>query len=343
MIAASGAEGVTDDAVTALADIDEQIAVLSNPLVGRSFNGLDASGGSFYGLIVLGLALLVLAAAVTAWVKPGWGPRLFGSNGMLTLAAGLLVAAVAYLWASPAAANVSHSTGAGPWVAAAGGAVAVIGGALWLRNAPYTALRPLRAVVSYGQIAVAVLVLVMAVISGFSGWSFDQRTESVVSPELAAEIEALRQQGLDDPDIAAETAQEIAALISAARRVEVIVTDGFEADGARYGYLAIILGAAGVALSVPAAGVLGADERRRRRWNAAVASVGVGLMLVAAAWIASLMRVSDPGFVSGAGAFVCLIAGFLLLATTAGVLGHFHRSEVYDDDQLSRRDWASSR
>ena len=332
VIVAAGAEGVTDEAVAALADIDEQIALLSNPLVGRSFNGLDASGGSFYGLIVLGLALLILAAVVTALTRPGRGPRLFGSNGVLVLAAGLLVAAVAYLWASPAAANVSHSTGVGPWVATAGGAVAVVGGALWLRNAPYSALRPLRAVVSYGQIGVAVLVLAMAVISGLSGWSFDQRTESIVSPELEAQIETLRQRGIDDPTIAAETAQEIAALMSAARRVDLIVTDGFVADGTGYGYLAIILGAAGVALSLPAAGVLGADERRRRRWNAAVAGSGVGLMLVAAAWIASLMRVSDPGFVSGAGAFLCFIAGFLLMATTAGVLGEFQRSEVYEED-----------
>ena len=333
VMAAAGAEGVTDDAIAALADIDEQIALLANPLAGRSFNGLDASGGSFYGLIVLGSALLILAAVATALKRPGRGPRLFGANSLLALAAGLLVAAVAYLWASPAAANVSHSTGAGPWVAVAGGAVAVVGGALWLGSAPYSALRPLRAVISYGQIGVAVLVLLMAVVSGLSGWSFDQRTESVVSPELQAQIEALRQQGIDDPAIAAETAQEIAALISAARRVEVVVTDGFVADGARYGYLAIILGAVGVAFSLPAAGVLGADERRRRRWNAAVASSGVGLMFVAAAWIASLMRVSDPGFVSGAGAFLCLIAGFLLMATTAGVLGEFQRSEVYDEYQ----------
>ena len=129
--------------------------------------------------------------------------------------------------------------------------------------------------------------------------------------------------------MAAEAAAEISALYSKAQRTQLIVIDGFVGRGTRYGYLGLALGVLGIVLALPAAGVFGSDERRRRRWNAAVASVGAGLMLVSATWISSLLRVADPKFTSGAGAFLCFIAGFLLTATTAGVLKEFHRSEVY--------------
>ena len=152
VMAAVGAEGVTgDNVLAAIGDIDDEIARLANPLAGRSFNGLDASGGSFYGIAVFGLALLILAAAITNLSRPGRGPRLFGSNGLLALAAGSLVAAIAYLWVPPAADNVSFTGGVGPWAAAAGGALALAGAALWLKSAPYSANRPLRASVSSGQ------------------------------------------------------------------------------------------------------------------------------------------------------------------------------------------------
>ncbi len=329
-ITAAGAELVTDDeVVSVLTDIEDEIARLSNPLAGRSFSGLSASGGSFYGILVLGLALLMLLAVGANFRRPGGGVRLFGSNGVLTLAFGLVAAAVAYLWAATAPANVSHSVGVGPWLAVIAGALAIAGAVLWLWEAPYSARRPLRAGVSYAHIGVAVFVVALLVISGFSGWSFDQRVESVVSPELAAQIEALEQQRSDDPAQEARLAQEIIALYAEAQRTQTRIIDGFSVDGSRYGSLALILGIIGVVFTLPAAGVFGADDRRRRRWNAAVAGIGLGLLVVATAWVSSLLRVADPRFSSGAGSFLCLIAGFLLMASTAGVLKEFDRSEVY--------------
>lgn len=330
VITAAGAELVEDEEViSTITEIEEEIARLSNPLATSSFNGLSASGGSFYGILILGLALLMLLAVAINLRRPGGGARLFGSNGVLALGVGLVAAAVAYLWAGSAPANVAHSVGVGPWIAVIAGAVVIIGAALWLREAPYSARTPLRAGVSYPHIGVAAFVVVMLVIAGFSGWSFDQRVESVVSPELAAQIEALEQQRSDDPAQEAQLAQKIVALYSEAQRTQTVVIDGFSSDGSRYGYLALLLGIVGVLFTLPAAGVFGVDERRRRRWNAAVAGVGLGLMVVATAWISSLLRVADPRFSSGAGAFLCLIAGFLLMASTAGVLKVFDRSQVY--------------
>ena len=332
VIAAAGAEGLTDDNSRAAVEaLDDEIAQRSNPLAGRSFNGLDASGGSFYGVAVLGFALMIIAAVVTNLARPGRGARIFGSNSMLALATGMLLAAIAYLWAAPAEANVSYRGGIGSWVAAAGGAAAVVGAVYWLRRAPYSALRPLRAGVSKRQPAMAAVVLALAVICGFSGWSVDERAGSggIPNPELEAQIEALRQRSLDEPAMAAALAQDISRLSNEAKIVGTVVTDGFVGHGSRYGYLAVVLAVVGLGMVLPAAGVFGGDEIRRRRWNAGVAAAGVAMMVVAAAWVVSQLRVADPLVVSGAGAFLCLVAGFLLMATTAGVLKEFDRSQVY--------------
>ncbi len=331
VLATAGSEGVSDDAAVVVAEIDDEIARLSNPLTGRSFNGFSASGGSFYGIAAFGFAVLIVAAAVTNWRRPGRGARLFRSNGMLALATGLLAAAVAYLWAAPAKANASYSEGIGPWMAAAGGAVAVVGAVLWLRQAPYSALRPLRAGVSYSQIGVAATVVVMAVICGFSAWLFDVRAGAGIIPDpvVEAQIEALRQQALDDPSRSAELSQDISRIANEARQTGKVVTDGFAGDGTRYGYLAVGLAGVGLGFALPASGALGIDYRRRYRWSAAVASTGVALMVIAAVWIGSSIRVADDQVTSGVGAFLCIVAGFLLLASTAKVLKEFDRSQVY--------------
>ena len=306
-------------------------AASTNPLEGQNFNGLDASGGSFYGIAVLGFALLILAAVAMNLRRPVSNIRLFGSNGVFVLSVGPLLATVAYLWAAPAPDNVAYSSGIGPWIAIVGAVVAVIGATLWLKQAPYSALRPLPAGVSRGQIGVAALVLVLAIVSGFSGWSFDSRSGAGLVPDsdVEAQIDELRERARQNPEDAAEIAQEISAISSAARKTGTVIVDGFVSGGSRYGYLAIALAVIGLGFSLPAAGVFGSDGLRRRRWNAAVAGIGVALMVVAAVWIASLLRVSDPQVTSGAGAFICLTAGFVLTASTASVLTEFDRSQVY--------------
>ena len=52
-------------------------------------------------------------------------------------------------------------------------------------------------------------------------------------------------------------------------------------------------------------------------------------MVISLGWIASLARVSDPRFVSGAGSFMTVIAGFIAFASSRSVLAEFRRSKVY--------------
>ncbi|MCY3662543.1 MAG: ABC transporter permease subunit [bacterium] len=298
-------------------------------LSGRSFNGLAAEGGSVYGYAVLAFSLLVAASALVTLRRPGWGARWLGADGALVFGLGGLVSAGAYLWATPHGVNAAYSDGIGVWLALIGTAVATVAAASWLRVAPFTPRRPLVRTVASGRIVGVAAAAVVVVIAGFSGWTFDERAESVISPELAAEIEDLRRQAEEDPASASEATLKMTALINEAQRTEKIVTDGFTSRGPRFGYLAIIVAAVGVACALLSSGLFGHDERRKWIWSTATAGAATGVTMIAFNWIGSLTRVADAKLVSGAGAFLCLMAGLMLLATTRSVLGEFRRAEVY--------------
>jgi len=298
-------------------------------LAGRSFNGLAAEGGSVYGYTVLGFSLLVAAAALVTLRKPGWGARWLGADGALVFALGGLVSAGAYLWATPHAGNAAYSDGIGAWLALIGAAVAAVGATLWIRVAPFTSRRPLVRTVATGRIVAIAASAAVVVIAGFSGWTFDERAESVITPELAAEIEELERQIAEGGEGSTEARLKMTALINEAERTEKVVTDGFTSRGPRFGYLALIVAAAGAAFGLLASGLFGHDERRKWIWSTATAGAAVGLIMIAFDWIGTLTRVADAKLVTGAGAFLCLAAGLTLLASTRGVLSEFHRAEVY--------------
>lgn len=303
--------------------------LVDQDLAGRSFNGLAAEGGSVYGYAVLAFSLLVAASALVTLRRPGWGARWLGADGALAFALGGLVSAAAYLWATPHGANAAYSDGVGVWLALIGTAAATAGAASWLRVAPFTPRRPLVRTVATGRIVGVAAAAAIVVIAGFSGWTFDERAESVISPELAAEIEELRRQAEEDPASASEATLKMTALINEAQRTEKIVTDGFNSRGPRFGYLAIIVAAAGAAFALLASGLFGHDERRKWIWTTYTAGAAIGVTMIAFNWIGSLTRVADAKLVSGAGAFLCLMAGLVLLATTRTVMTEFRRAEVY--------------
>jgi len=306
-------------------------------LSGSSFSGLAAEGGSFFGIAVLATSLVVLGSALTTLIRPGRVARWFGADGALISAAGLLASVVGYLWTDPPADAVSYGHGIGIWLALGSGIIAVAGAVVWIRSAPYSPLRPIRSTVSITRILISAGLVGMLAVAGLSSWSVDTRTVSVITPELKAEIDRLEQEAREDASKASENATQIAALAAEAQRKNPIRTDGFAAVGPRLGHLTLWLGALALLLTLPAAGLFGIGERSRWRWSVAVSALGVGVMLVSAGWIGSLVRVSDPNFVSGPGSFLCLVAGFLLFASSRGVLREFRRTTVYDGAHESDR------
>lgn len=316
-------------------------------LGGLSFNGLAAEGGSFFGIAVLAAGLVLLGSALTTLTRPGRVARWFGADGALISAVGLLASAVAYLWIGSPADVVSYSHGIGAWVAVGSGIIAVAGAVVWVGNAPYSPRRPLKVTVSITRILITAGIVGMLVVAGLSSWLVDERAELIITPEVQAELDRLKQEAQEDPSKAAENATQIAALSAKAQEKNPVRTDGFAEAGPRLGHLTLWLGVAALLLTLPAAGLFGRDERLRWRWSVAVAALGIGVMLVSAGWIGSLVRVSDPNLVSGPGSFLCLLAGFLLFATSRGVLREFRRTKVYrvehEPSGSDRRDTPTAR
>ncbi|MCY3562522.1 MAG: ABC transporter permease subunit [bacterium] len=301
-------------------------------LAGLSAAGLAAEGGSYFGIAVLAMSLLTLGAALTTLTRPGRGARWFGADGALLFAGGAVISAASYLWIGPSSEAVAHQDGIGTWVALAGGLIAVVGSALWIRVAPYSPLHPLRINISFSRIAIPLVIVGLLSVAGLSPWFVDARAQSVITPELQAEIDALEKEAREDASKAGQNAITIATLVAEAQRKNPVSADGFEEKGPGLGRLALWLGVVGALFSLPAAGVFGGGERRRWMWSVAVSAIGVGVLLASGGWIASLVRASDAGFVSGFGSFLCLLAGFFLFISSRGVLKEFRRSMVYESD-----------
>jgi len=65
----------------------------------------------------------------------------------------------------------------------------------------------------------------------------------------------------------------------------------------------------------------------------------MGLILLALSWVVSLARVTDNKIVTGAGVFLTLVGGIVILSSSRSILGEFTRRKVYGDavvDQVTR-------
>lgn len=304
-------------------------------LSGQSFDGLAASGGSFFGYVVFASSIFILASVAMTLSRPGEGPRFLSPDGSMMFAGAMLFAAIGYLVINPSPqislAEASYSHGIGVYAAVLAGVVSFIGAYLWLQKAPYSPHRPLKLVISRGRIFTGIVVTGMLVIAMFSGWTFDKRADTVLTPEIAAQMDELIARAEADPAQANVIAGQIAALQASAQK-DLVVIDGLTDQGAGLGLPVFLIGLLGVAALLPAAGLMGFDEHKQWRWSAVSTAFGMGLMAIATGWVGSLLRATDPRLVSGIGAFLVFIAGYFLYASNRGTLQEFRRQNLYDDD-----------
>ena len=294
-------------------------------LAGQSFNGLSASGGSWYGILALLLGAVVLAAALTL---PGKGPRILMPDGALIAALALLVMMVSYLLASPPR-LASQTFGVGAYLALAGAIAASSGSLFWVINAPCSPQHPLNPKIGWTRIIGGATAVVVILVGALSGWSFDRRTDQVVSAETRAKIEDLAMRAEDEPENAGIIATEIAALSAQVSISELAITSGTSGEGTRLGIWTLIAGLLGFAAVIPASGALRRNERWQWCWSAASGGIGAGVAAVAIGWVLVQVRSADPNYVSGVGSFLVMLGGLMLIATATGVLKEFRRSRVY--------------
>ena len=309
-------------------------------LDGMSFSGLDASGGSWFGVLVLLLGLLVLLSVLGSARLPGRAPRWLTAEGATLGSVGVLMVSAAFLVARPVTATGRASvdalepvTGPGAIIAVAGSAVALIGAYLWLRVAPHTPLHPLRSAVSWTRLGVVIGAVVILSIGMVSVWSFDERADVVITDELDAEIQELRAEAQERPEDAGVISARISSLMAEASLTKVIVTDGVGGESSGLGLWTLIGGLAALLTTLPSIGIFSMDERFRWLWSTTTAGIGVGAAGIALGWIASHTRSADPNYFSGIGSFLALCGGVLIIASAMPILKEFRRSRVYKEPQ----------
>ncbi len=312
-------------------------ASLDGELVGQAFTGLDASGGSWFGIIVLALGLFVILAVAGSGLRPGRMPRWLAADGAVIAAIALLITAVAHWMAQSiaeaglAAGAVDPGTGPGVYLAIAAGAIASIGAVWWIMVADHSPLHPLPQGIAWGQLAGVVFATGVLILGVISGWSWDERVEEVITPEIQAEIDELERRAIENPEDSAAIAADMLSLRARATQTGVRVIDGISDEGARLGIWALIVGGLALLTSLPAAGVFGDDGRRRWRWCAMTAAIGAGLAGIGLAWVFTHVRSGHVKYVSGIGTFLTVVAGVLIVASARQVLTEYRRSRVYQD------------
>ena len=124
-------------------------ASLNGELAGQAFSGLHASGGSWFGVVVLALGLFLILAVMAFGARPGRAPRWLAADGAAIAAISALILASSHLLAQSVAdagiavGAVEPAIGVGAYLAIAGGLIATIGSVLWLWAADHSPLHPL--------------------------------------------------------------------------------------------------------------------------------------------------------------------------------------------------------
>ncbi len=276
---------------------------------------------------VLAFAVVAVALAVEAFVLGM--PRL-GADGMLILALGALGAAVGYFMLNGAPLAGAYSHGIGVYVALIGTAVAVVGGVMAVFAAPYTSRIPLKLDVKWPLIVGAAVALIAMFASLIAPWQSDARLDSLLTPEIEAEIQRLRDEAGDDIGKQIANGQAITNLINSAQADPVLV-NGIEDEGPRLGWPTVAFAAAAVIAVALAAGLLGGDETKRWRFGTVATGLGLASMIIPAAWIFSFTRSAEPRAITGNGAFFTMVLAFIFIAIGRGVISDFRRRKIYSD------------
>ena len=297
-------------------------------LTGQSFSGLAAEGGSWFAFIIAFLAIFVGVACLAVLSGRGTA-RWFSADGITFGSIAALLTSFGYVIARPSAFTPEYSVGTGAWVSLVGAVVAVVASLSWMVVGSYGPHRPLRRRVAGGPIVLGVIAALMAVVSIVSMWHLDERGGVVMTPEIQAEMDAVKaaaKAGEIDPGVAAT---EIQVIRAKAKQDERIIIDGSDPAGVGLGTWTLVFGLAGTAGAAVAAGAAGFGDRRRWIGGTVAMGLGLGIAGFSLGFVATLVRVADPNYYSGVGAMFAMFVGSVLFAAGSGLVKGFERAKVY--------------
>lgn len=298
-----------------------------------SFNGLAAEGGTWFGVLCLSAAVVVLLSVYTLFRKPGQMGRVLGPHGAVYGSLIILACSSAYLWMQPSEYSPeAFERGIGPFVAIVGGLIALIGSLRWLFDSPYSANTPLPAGASRSRVVIVAFCLIWTVLSGWAGWTFDERSDTIITPAVQAEIDDVIERA-DSGDLPGAEAASMIATLRASAKQKTIVLNNYADNGPGLGYLLIGIAALGLAAAIPAAGFASSEEIFRWRWSVIASGIGMAMMAIGGAFAISILRVADTNYVSGAGVFLVLVSGGFLSLSCRSTLAEFNRSRQFTTER----------
>lgn len=282
------------------------------------------------GLVVA--AVIALTMAVETFVR---GTPRMGADGVLIMALGALGTVVGYLMTSAPAIVTQQSHGIGIYLAGAGAAAAVLAGLVALFSAPYSSRVPLKLDVKWPLVAGAAFAVVAMLATLVAPWVVDARLDTLMTPEIEAEIQQLRDEAGNDINKQIANGQAITNLINSAQ-ADPVSFNGTDSDGPGLGIPTMAFAAASALVALFAAGLFGGDETRRWRFGSIATGLGLAATAIPAAWIFSFTRTSEPRVVSGNGSFFAMVLAFILFVVGRSVIADFRRRKVYGDSASSR-------
>ena len=260
-------------------------------------SGLDATGGSWFGIVLCLLAVASTASGATLlWRKRT--TTLADPAMLCALGVTMLAVVTAYLTTAPRGDN--YSNGGGVWLALIAAALitALSLVAAIAARAP-AGDDPVR-VGTRTVIGIIVLAAFLILAGAGGSWILDQRSDAAqIAAEMAAQAEGVDQGGL--------AAEVLAEALSQTRRV---TTRGLESGGPLIGYSIIIFTLLGTLASL---GRVVRNSATQRLLGAVMLGAGAGVAAIGICWIASIVRLSPQALTPGASAFLAVCGGLVLI------------------------------
>ena len=284
------------------------------------------------GLIVF--ALVALSMMVETFIR---GTAHMGADGLAIMSLAGLGVTIGYFVTNDAPGVVQYSHGLGVYLALIGTIVASVGGLIALFAAPYVTRVPHKLNVKWPIIIAACVTFLAIWVAMIAPWSSDGRLDTLMTPELEAEIERLREEAGDDINKQIANGQAITNLINSTQ-ADPSLHDGLQGDGPRLGWATMGFAGAALASTLVTAGLMRGGERQRWHFGALTAGLGLAALAIPAAWIFSFTRTAEPRAVSGNGSFFAMAFAFILFAIGRSAIADFHRRRIYSDPVLSLHD-----